>query len=109
MGGEDWILRPYRRVSFTGETGGDKRGQYPMNQRRLSMDEDRKRKVGTFRFGVISDFVVSHQLERGEKERLLRDKSERQWVIPYSHRTRISVSTIKTWIRRYLRSEWKLE
>ena len=73
------------------------------------MDEDRKRKVGTFRFGVISDFVVSHSLERGERERLLREKAERQWVIPYSRRTRISVSTIKTWIRRYLRSEWKLE
>jgi len=73
------------------------------------MDEDRKRKVATFRFGVISDFVVSHPLERGERERLLREKAERQWVIPYSRRTRISVSTITTWIRRYLRSEGKLE
>lgn len=73
------------------------------------MEEEKKRKVATFRFGVISDFVVSHSLERGERERLLQEKAERQWVIPYSLRTRISVSTIKTWIRRYLRSEWKLE
>src|SRR4030067_1090624 len=79
------------------------------SERRLSMDEDRKREVGTFRFGVISDFVVSQQLERGEQERLLRDKAERQWVIPCSRRTRISVSTMKTWIRRYLRSQRKLE
>ena len=60
------------------------------------MDEDQRRKVGTFRFGVISDFVVAHPMARGEKERLLREKSERQWVIPYSRRTRISVSTITT-------------
>jgi len=62
-----------------------------------------------FRFGVISDFVVAHPMARGERERLLSEKAERQWVIPYSRRTRISVSTITTWIRRYLRSGWKLE
>ena len=73
------------------------------------MDEEKKRKVATFRFGVISDFVVVHPMARGERERLLREKAERQWVIPYSHRTRISGSTITTWIRRYLRSEGKLE
>jgi transposase InsO family protein len=73
------------------------------------MDEAKKREVATFRFGVISDFVVAQQLERGERERLLREKSERQWVIPYSRRTRISVSTITTWVRRYLRSGRKLE
>jgi putative transposase len=82
---------------------------HTLQRRRLSMDEDQKRKVGTFRFGVISDFVIAHPMARGEKERLLREKAERQWVIPYSRRTRISVSTITTWIRRYLRSGWKLE
>jgi len=73
------------------------------------MEEERKREIATFRFGVISDFVVSHQLERGERDRLLRDKSERQWVIPYSRRTRISISTIASWVRRYERSGRKLE
>ena len=73
------------------------------------MDEERKQKVATFRFGVISDFVVSHQLERGEREKLLGEKSQRQWVIPYSRRTRISASTIASWIRSYLRSGCKLE
>ena len=73
------------------------------------MDEERKQKVATFRFGVISDFVVSHQLDRGEREKLLREKAERQWVIPYSRRTRISASTIAFWIRNYLRSGCKLE
>ena len=44
------------------------------------MEEEKKREVATFRFGVISDLVVSHTLERGERERLLREKAERQWV-----------------------------
>jgi putative transposase len=73
------------------------------------MEEAKKREVATFRFGVISDFVVAHSLGRGEKERLLREKAERQWVIPYSRRTRISGSTMATWIRQYLRSGGKLE
>ncbi len=73
------------------------------------MEEEKKREVATFRFGVISDFVVSHQRERGERERLLREKANRPWVIPYSRRTRISVSTLLSWIRRYERSGRKLE
>jgi transposase InsO family protein len=73
------------------------------------MEEDKKREVATFRFGVISDLVVAHHLERGERERLIRDKAERQWEIPYSRRTRISASTISLWVRRYERGGRKLE
>ena len=73
------------------------------------MEEERKREIATFRFGVISDFVVSHDLERGERERLLLDKTSRSWTIPYSRRTRISRSTLLYWIRRYERSGRKLE
>lgn len=73
------------------------------------MEEEKKREIATFRFGVISDLVVSHTLERGERERLLREKAERQWVIPYSRRTRVSVSTLALWVRRYERGGRKLE
>lgn len=73
------------------------------------MEEEKKREVATFRFGVISDLVVSYSLERGERERLLRQKAQRQWVIPYSCRTRISVSTLALWVRRYERGGRKLE
>lgn len=73
------------------------------------MEEEKKREVATFRFGVISDLVVSRTLERGERERLLREKAGRQWLIPYSRRTRISVSTLALWVRRYERSGRKLE
>ncbi len=73
------------------------------------MEEEKKREVATFRFGVISDLVVSHGLERGERERLLREKAGRQWGIPYSRRTRISASTLALWVRRYERGGRKLE
>jgi putative transposase len=73
------------------------------------MDEEKKREVATFRFGVISDLVVSHTLERGERERILREKGQRQWAIPYSRRTRISVSTLALWVRRYERGGRKLK
>jgi len=73
------------------------------------MEEEKKREIATFRFGVISDLVVAHHLERGEREKLLRQKANRQWTIPYSRRTRISYSTLLEWIRRYERSGRKLE
>jgi putative transposase len=73
------------------------------------MEEEKKREMATFRFGVISDLVVAHHLERGERERLIRDKAERQWEIPYSRRTRISSSTIGLWVRHYERGGRKLE
>src|SRR5512139_2251484 len=73
------------------------------------MEEEKKRQVATFRFGVISDLVVAHNLERGEREQLIRDKADRQWEIPYSRRTRISASTISLWIRLYERGGRRLE
>ena len=73
------------------------------------MEEQKKREIATFRFGVISDLVVAHSLARGERERLIRDKAERQWEIPYSRRTRISGSTINLWVRHYERGGRRLE
>ena len=68
------------------------------------MDEERKKQVAIFRFGVIHDFVSGVSLERGEQERLLREKCERKWVIPYSSRTRLTRSTILRWIKLYKES-----
>lgn len=53
------------------------------------MDEDRKKQVAIFRFGVISDFFARDQMERGERERLLADKCAQRWQIPFSNRTRL--------------------
>ena len=73
------------------------------------MDEQQQKQVAVFRFGVIADFVNRPSLDRGEQERLLREKSERAWQIPFSRRTRLSRSTIVSWIRRYRQGGAKLE
>jgi len=72
------------------------------------MDEDVKKEIGRFRFGVIAD-LVGRKLTRGERQRILREKSQAQWDIPHSTRTRISRSTILYWLRRYEESGGRLE
>lgn len=73
------------------------------------MDEEQKKQVAIFRFGVISDFVTPVKLERGEKERLLQDKCARPWHIPQSNRTRISRGAILSWVSDYLGGGRRLE
>ena len=72
------------------------------------MTEDEKKQVGMFRYGVIHDFV-SKQLEHGEQARLLREKIEQKWEIPFTSRTSISRGTILGWIERYKDKGCKLE
>ena len=73
------------------------------------MDEEKKKHVGVFRYGVIHEFVSGAELSYGEQERLLREKSSRKWAIPYSSRTRISRSCIRSWIKRYQEGNNTLE
>lgn len=73
------------------------------------MDDELKKRIAVFRFGVIADFLGSSQLQWGDIERLLRDKCARRWLIPGSVRTRLSESTIKQWIARYKQGGNKLE
>jgi putative transposase len=73
------------------------------------MDEDRKSQVATFRFGVIHDLVGHVELEPGEQERLIREKCDRKWVIPFSDKTRITRSTILRWVKLYRDSGGKLD
>ncbi len=72
------------------------------------MTEDEKQEVAAFRFGVICEFVNGTNMDHGEKERLLREKSARKWDIPYSDKTRISRSTILRWISLYNDANQKL-
>jgi transposase InsO family protein len=74
-----------------------------------NMDEDMKKGIGEFRFGVIHDLIGGRRLSRGEKQRLIRDKSCCEWEIPYCGRSRISGSTILNWVRRYENSGGRLE
>lgn len=73
------------------------------------MDEEQKRQIAIFRFGIISDFVTPVRLDRGERERLLRDKCAREWQIPLSGRTRLARTTILSWIKAYLAGARRLE
>ena len=73
------------------------------------MDEDRKKQIAVFRFGVISDLVGGARLDRGEQERLLREKCARKWQIPFSHKSRLSRTTILRWVRLYQQSAGRLE
>jgi putative transposase len=73
------------------------------------MTEDKDKAIAVFRFGVIHEFVGAMNLTRREKLRLLREKCERKWVIPYSDRTRISENSIYRWIRRYRKSGGRIE
>jgi putative transposase len=72
------------------------------------MDEDAKKAIAVFRFGVIAD-LVGRKLNRGEKERILTEKVSCEWDIPRSGRTYIGRSTILTWLRIYERSGRNLE
>lgn len=72
------------------------------------MDEELKKRIAVFRYGVIADFVGGRVLSRGETKRLIRDKCAQKWQIPGSQRSSISKSTIKEWIARYRASGNKL-
>ena len=71
------------------------------------MTEDQKQQTAVFRFGVIAD-LVSGNLDPGDQERLILEKSHRKWSIPFSTKTRISRSTILRWIRLYRNSNGNL-
>jgi len=73
------------------------------------MDEERKKRIAEFRFGVIHDLVGGRRLTKGEKKRILREKSSCEWDIPYSVRSYISRSTILHWVRLYEKSGRRLE
>ena len=73
------------------------------------MDEEKKSRISTFRFGVIHDLVGHVQLENGEQERLIREKCDRKWVIPFSDKTRLTRSAILRWVKLYRESGGKLE
>jgi putative transposase len=73
------------------------------------MDEEQRKQIAVFRFGVISDFVGTARLDRGEQERLLREKCARRWQIPFSHKSRLSRTTILRWVALYQGGGGQLE
>ena len=72
-------------------------------------DQDRRLSIATFRFGIIADFINGARLDYGEKERLLLEKVEKTYEIPYSKQTRIARSTIEKWVQDYKRGGYQVE
>jgi transposase InsO family protein len=72
------------------------------------MDEEAKKEIAIFRFGVIAD-LVGRKLNRGEKELILKEKCSSRWEIPFSTRSHISRSTILAWVRIYEKGGRRLE
>jgi len=73
------------------------------------MDEEHKKQIAVFRFGVIADFVTGARMARGDKRRLIADKCARRWRIPFSDRTRIGATTVRNWIAIYEAGGRRLE
>ncbi len=73
------------------------------------MKEEAKKRVAEFRFGVIHDLIGDRKLGWGQRKRLLMEKSACEWEIPGSGKSRISASTILSWVRRYERGGRRLE
>lgn len=72
-------------------------------------DDDKKLKIATFRFGLISEFVTGVRLHYGEKEALLKEKLAREYDIPFSNKNRLSRSTIANWISEYKKAGYRIE
>ncbi|MCI0468500.1 MAG: IS481 family transposase, partial [Nitrospirae bacterium] len=73
------------------------------------MEEESKKRVAEFRFGVIHDLIGDRKLSRGEKEEIIREKCNFEWDIPFSPRSYISRSTLLRWLRLYERGGRRLE
>lgn len=64
-------------------------------------DEEQKKELAIFRFGIISEFVTGVSLSYGEKEKLLNEKANRFYSIPFSKKKTIAKSSILAWIKIY--------
>ncbi len=62
--------------------------------------EQFRTEVMDFRYGVVADLAHA-KLAQGELIRLMQDKASRQYRIPGSDRTTVTVSCIKKWLSRY--------
>ncbi len=76
------------------------------------MEDDKQRRlaIATFRFGLIAEFVTGVRLGYGDRERLIQEKINRTYDIPFSkERARVARSTIEGWISSYKKAGFRLE
>lgn len=72
-------------------------------------DREQREKVALFRFGLIIPLVSRTNVSRGERERMVRQITEKEWEIPASGRSRIGRSTLLRWLKDYQESGGRLE
>ena len=60
-------------------------------------------KIALFRYGLIAPLVIE-PLIRGELTRRAQQIAAREYDIPYSERTTVSVDTLLEWAKRYRQS-----
>jgi len=66
----------------------------------MAMDDEQKKQVALFRYGVIRDLVAG-PLAPGAKERIMAEIANRVWTIPGSSRVRVGRSTVRDWVTLY--------
>jgi len=66
----------------------------------MAMDDEQKKQVALFRYGVIRDLVAG-PLAPGAKEGILSEIAKRVWSIPGSSRTQVGRSTVRDWVSLY--------
>jgi len=72
------------------------------------MNDEIKQKIALFRFQVIAPLLSVSKNNRGEKEKILSDITDKEWDIPLSGRTYIGRSTVLEWLSSYEKSGKKL-
>ena len=60
--------------------------------------EDHRQRVALFRYGVIAGLLVADRRVIGA---MIRELSQRIWVIPGTRRNRIAQGTIRDWLHHY--------
>jgi len=62
--------------------------------------EQRRREIQEFRYALIAE-LTNPYLEHGELKRLIREKADREYDIPYSQRKHISEECIRNWLKKF--------
>lgn len=64
-------------------------------------EEKRANEIALFRYGLIGDLLHLPKGKGSGLYELLQEKSEREYRIPFSTKTRLSAETIRSWLTQY--------
>ena len=62
--------------------------------------ELKKKEICDFRYSVVGE-LANPYLQRGELVSMIKEKSNREYNIPYSKRTRVTEGCIRRWLNLY--------